>query len=68
VRASTRMILEKSHNVGETALYISAFNDNLGAVELLMARGANTFTQDIDGKTALHHAARTGALLCADSF
>jgi len=52
----------KSKFAGMTPLHMAALNNEHGAVQLLLAKGADPNAQDDLGATPLHYAAKHGAL------
>ena len=52
---------------GMTVLHWAAFHNRPKHVQILMDRGVNVLTKDIDGKTALHWAAQVSWRLLMSS-
>lgn len=50
-------LITMTDNLGRTALHVASESGHVGAIELLLARGAQIARADVDGKTALHYAA-----------
>jgi ankyrin repeat protein len=60
--------IDEVDSLGRSALHLAAYKSDFNAIELLLARGANSGLIDNTGKTPLHISAALDSVLCTKSL